>query len=125
MQFSQLECSMLYLLPLFLDYQANGHIMNRLGNRSPGAAPHGVYRCKGDDRWCAIAVTTETQWRNMCELIGNTLLSEEKKFGRLSARKENEDELDGYVEKWTENRSLKSDVSTAIGWYSRRSCRKC
>ncbi len=110
-QFSQLECSMLYLLPLFLDYQANGHIMNRMGNRSPGGAPHGVYRCKGVDRWCAIAVFTEAQWRNMCEIIGNPLLSEEKKFGSFSARKENEDELDGYVEKWTENRSPEEVMS--------------
>lgn len=105
MEFSQLECSLLYLLPLFLDYQANGHILNRMGNRSLDRAPHGVYRCKGADRWCAIAVSTESQWQSFCEITGNQSLCEDKRFGTLSERKKNEDALDGCVEKWTETKS--------------------
>ena len=41
---------------LIMEYLANGRAPQRLGNRSLHAAPHGCYRCAGDDRWCAIAV---------------------------------------------------------------------
>jgi benzylsuccinate CoA-transferase BbsF subunit len=101
MEFSQLECSVLYLLPLFLDYQVNGRILNRMGNRSSDAAPHGVYRCKGADRWCAIAISTESQWQSFREVIGNPVWSEEERFSTLAVRKENEDALDRFVEEWT------------------------
>jgi benzylsuccinate CoA-transferase BbsF subunit len=105
MEFSQLEASLLYLSPLILDYQANGHILNRMGNRSSCAAPHGVYRCKGADRWCAIAIFTERQWQSFCEVTGNLPWSREEKFSNLTLRKENEDELDRFVEEWTMNKT--------------------
>jgi benzylsuccinate CoA-transferase BbsF subunit len=100
-EFSQLEGSVLYLAPLLLDYQINGHILNRMGNRSSCAAPHGVYRCEGADRWCAIAIFTEKQWRSFREVIGNPIWAKEERFSTLTARKENEDALDRFVEEWT------------------------
>ena len=33
-------------------------------------APHGIYRCKGDDRWAAIAVRNDDDWTAMCEVMG-------------------------------------------------------
>ncbi|GIT42446.1 MAG: hypothetical protein Ct9H300mP11_03820 [Chloroflexota bacterium] len=48
--------------PALLDYQSNGRLPRRIGNRDPHAAPHGVYQCLGQDRWCAIAVKTDMQW---------------------------------------------------------------
>jgi benzylsuccinate CoA-transferase BbsF subunit len=105
MEFSQLECSVLYLSPLFLDYQVNGRIRNRMGNRSLCAAPHGVYRCQGVDRWCAIAIFTEKQWENFSKIIGNPGWTDEKRFSTLTARKENEDALDHFVEEWTMTRT--------------------
>jgi len=34
------------------------------GNSCDYAAPHGVYRCKGEDRWCAITVFTDAEWQH-------------------------------------------------------------
>jgi crotonobetainyl-CoA:carnitine CoA-transferase CaiB-like acyl-CoA transferase len=39
------------------------------GNRSSAFAPHGAYRCAGDDEWISIAVTSEAEWRRLCEAI--------------------------------------------------------
>jgi crotonobetainyl-CoA:carnitine CoA-transferase CaiB-like acyl-CoA transferase len=72
-----------------------------MGNRSSCAAPHGAYRCKGDDRWCAIAVFTEEEWANFCKVLGNPPWTMEPRFGEFQKRKENEDELDKLVEEWT------------------------
>ena len=46
------------------------------GNRAPerGIAPHNTYPCKGEDRWCVIAVSTENEWECFVEAIGNPKL---------------------------------------------------
>lgn len=98
---SQLEASLHFLTPAILDFIANNRTQTRNGNKSLCAAPHGVYRCKGDDRWCAIAVFTDSEWKAFCEVIGNPSWTIDAKFDTLSARKENEEELNRLVEEWT------------------------
>jgi crotonobetainyl-CoA:carnitine CoA-transferase CaiB-like acyl-CoA transferase len=39
------------------------------GNEHPTHVPHGVYRAAGDDRWLAIAVTNEAEWRVLCSAV--------------------------------------------------------
>ena len=103
-ELSQLECSVQFLAPPIMDYMINGRILERTGNRSAYAAPHGVYRCKGEgERWCAIAVSTEEEWRSFCNVIGNPEWTKEPRFATFIGRKGNEDELDAFVEGWTVN----------------------
>jgi benzylsuccinate CoA-transferase BbsF subunit len=40
-----------------------------LGNHSDRYAPHGVYRCAGDDDWISIAVTSAEEWRRLCAVV--------------------------------------------------------
>ena len=42
----------------------------RVGNRSPHAAPHGVFPCAGDDRWIAIAVHDDADWQRLVQAMG-------------------------------------------------------
>ena len=91
------------MAPPIMDYMINGRIMTRVGNRSTHAAPHGVYRCLGEDRWCAIAVSTDEEWRNFCRVIGNPGWTRDPRFATFMGRKENEDELNVLVEQWTMN----------------------
>lgn len=103
-ELSQLECSVQFLAPPIMDYMINGRILGRMGNRSPYAAPHGVYRCKGEgELWCAIAVYNDEEWHNFCNVIGNPGWTKEPRFATFLGRKENEDELDALVEEWTLN----------------------
>jgi crotonobetainyl-CoA:carnitine CoA-transferase CaiB-like acyl-CoA transferase len=53
-----------------IDYQRTGNLPERAGNDHPTHAPHGVYRCAGDDAWLAIAVTSDEQWRALCGAVG-------------------------------------------------------
>ena len=100
---SQYETTSHILAPLLLDYTANNRVTTRAGNQCPYAAPHAVYRCQGDDRWCAITVFDETQWAAFCRVLGSPVWTRDKKFASLQARKENEDELNRLVEQWTIN----------------------
>lgn len=105
---SQFENGMHFLAPLILDYLVNGRVATRQGNRCDRAAPHGAYRCRGDDRWCAIAAFTDQEWRDFCGAIGDPPWTRDSRFGTLLSRKLNEDELDRLVETWTIDRSAEA-----------------
>ncbi|MFC1991761.1 CaiB/BaiF CoA transferase family protein [Chloroflexota bacterium] len=98
---SALEAGIQFIGPLILDYAANKRVANREGNKYAYAAPHNAYRCIGEDRWCAIAVFTDEEWQSCCEVIGNPELTNDPRFATLSARKENEEELDRLINEWT------------------------
>jgi benzylsuccinate CoA-transferase BbsF subunit len=66
---SQVEASLHFLTPAILDWTVNGRVPGRTGNRDPDMHPHGVYRCEGDDRWVAIAVRDDADWRALCDQI--------------------------------------------------------
>jgi benzylsuccinate CoA-transferase BbsF subunit len=100
-ELSQFESCLCCMETTILDYTVNKRIRKPQGNRLPYAAPHGVYRCKGDDRWCAIAVFNEEQWASFAQVIGNPSWTTEARFATLVRRKENEDELDSLIQEWT------------------------
>jgi benzylsuccinate CoA-transferase BbsF subunit len=99
---SQLEAGVQFLAPAILGFSANGDLPVQVGNREESAAPHGCYRCAGEDRWCAIAVFSEKEWQGFCEVLGNPDWTKEERFSTLPGRKENEDELDRLVARWTQ-----------------------
>jgi crotonobetainyl-CoA:carnitine CoA-transferase CaiB-like acyl-CoA transferase len=66
---SQAEASIHFLAPALLDYQVNGRIARRTGNRDPVMAPHGVYPVRGEDRWIAIAAADDEQWTALCRVL--------------------------------------------------------
>jgi benzylsuccinate CoA-transferase BbsF subunit len=101
---SQFEASLQFIGPYLLECSANGSQQGRRGNSHPYAAPHGAYRCQGDDRWCTIAVMTDEQWRAFCRAIGNPVWTGESRFATVMERKKNEEELNGLVETWTSQR---------------------
>ena len=83
--------------PAVLDYTVNGRVMQRCGNDDPVFAPHGVYRAAGDDRWVAVAVTNDEQWRSLAVEMRRDDLA-----GLTTAeRREREAELDELVAGWT------------------------
>jgi crotonobetainyl-CoA:carnitine CoA-transferase CaiB-like acyl-CoA transferase len=73
------------------------------GNHSEfeGSTPYGCYPCKGEDRWCVIAVFHESEWRALCEVMGDPPWTRENRFATPSKRKENEMELNRFLEAWT------------------------
>jgi benzylsuccinate CoA-transferase BbsF subunit len=88
-----------------LDYMVNNRTQSRQGNRLSYAAPHGAFPCKGDDRWCVIAVFTENEWKACCDVLGNPSWTTESRFLTLKGRKENEDDLERLIAQWTKERT--------------------
>ena len=98
---SQLETAIYFILPAILEYVTNGREPLLMGNACPYAVPHGVYPCKGKDRWCTIAVFNDEQWSQLCKVIGKPEYIEDSRFKTLLKRKENEKEVDRFMAEWT------------------------
>jgi len=104
-EIAQYEAGIHFLSPLMMDWFVHGREPSRAGNRCAGVAPHGVYKCLGHERWCAIAVSTEEEWRRLCLAMEHPDLAEDPRFATMLARVENSEQLDLIVEEWTGARS--------------------
>lgn len=84
-----------------LDVTMNGRVRRRAGNTHPSMAPHGVYRCAGDDRWLALACEDDAQWRAICGVIGQRSLARDRRYADVVARRRRSGELDAIMTSWT------------------------
>ena len=104
---SAVEAGINLLGPVLLEVSANGRSTRGpafpTGNRleHPDAAPHGVYPCRGEDRWIAIAVFDEAEWKALVSVIGDGAWTSDPRFASQAARFANQDALDAHMAEWT------------------------
>ena len=100
---SQYEALSSLMETMVLELSANKSGPKRNGNRLPhgGGAPHGAYRCKGEDRWVAIAVFADEEWDAFASAIGNPAWTEDTRFSTVTARSAHADDLDSLLQSWT------------------------
>ncbi|MBI4233517.1 MAG: CoA transferase [Chloroflexi bacterium] len=112
---SQLEAACTFVGPGLLDWLVNRRPQQRTANHLAHipAAPHGVYRCRGDDRWCAISVFTQGQWQALCTVMGNPEWCQEERFGTPLERVKHQGELDRLLEGWASARTAE-EVAEAL-----------
>src|SRR5579872_5169902 len=70
-ELAQLESTVNLLGPSILRYSASGALPHRSGNRRAGSVPCGVFRCAGDDVWCAIEIEDDAGWQALTEVLGS------------------------------------------------------
>ncbi|MDD5093803.1 MAG: CoA transferase [Dehalococcoidia bacterium] len=95
------EATISALPEAMMDVVMNRRSQKPRGNRDDIMAPHGCYRCRGEDRWVAIAVSSEEEWTAFCSAIGNPSWSSQERFSDMFSRWQNQDELDRLTEAWT------------------------
>ena len=94
---SQVEAAVWSLTSWFDHLAATGEVVGRDGNRHPEAVPHGVFPCRGDDRWVALAVRDDDGWRRLVEVAGL-----DPALGpTLADRRAHVDAVEGAVAAWT------------------------
>lgn len=98
---AQVETSANFMGQPIADFSMNGRNWGRMGNRQPNMAPHGIYRCNGEDSWVAIAVTNDDEWQRFCEVASKPSWATDERFRKAADRYEHQDELDQLVESWT------------------------
>jgi len=90
---SQLESTINAIGPAIVAAAA-GEPVSRVGNRDDVAAPHGVYRCAGDDEWCAIAVFTDDQWAACRAALPHPGWADHPEFDAVDGRRRGRELLD-------------------------------
>jgi crotonobetainyl-CoA:carnitine CoA-transferase CaiB-like acyl-CoA transferase len=102
---AQFESTVALMIPALLDLEVNHHDGGRIGNREPAASPYNVYRCSGDDQWCAICVSSDEEWTSFIKAIGNPPWAVRSEFKTVVKRCANNEELDRLVTEWTSRHS--------------------
>lgn len=98
---SQYESGIQFMTPIFLDAQLNGRAHHPQGNRDPRGVPHGVYPCKGQDQWCAIAIFTDEEWQAFCRAAERPEWESDSRFTTQASRKAHQEELDKVIAVWS------------------------
>ena len=90
---SMQEANLAFVGDAALEYLRTGRQRERMGNRHPAMAPHGIFPCAGKERWVAIACEDDAQWHGLVGVLG----LETAGFEGLEQRKAREGELEQMI----------------------------
>ncbi len=86
-----------------MDFLMNGREQGPMGNRDASMAPHGVFPAAGDDKWVAIAIASDEEFAQLCEVLGVSTMASDPKFAQMSARLSNLNKLEREIAARTRN----------------------
>lgn len=90
---------------------AYGTDQHRSGNRSPHAAPQGIYRCVGNEDWLALSIETDTQWKSLKAVLGSPTWAEDPSLDDADGRASVHDLIDTHLSEWARGSDLESLVA--------------
>jgi crotonobetainyl-CoA:carnitine CoA-transferase CaiB-like acyl-CoA transferase len=93
-----------------VEWSAYGNLLERDGNRSPGAAPQGVYACRGDEQWLALSIATDEQWRQLRSALGDPAWTQDHRLSGHDGRRLAQDDIDKELSAWAAERELAGAV---------------
>ncbi len=86
---------------IIMDYTMNSRSQTKMGNRDSSMAPHGCYRCLGENQWVSIAVGSDDEWKVFCHAVGHPEWLEWEMFVDSLSRWKNQSALNLLIEQWT------------------------
>ena len=95
-----------------MEYSLTGREQPRTGNRNGRKAPHNVFRCLGEEKWVAVSVETDAQFRALAQAAGNPGWAGDARFATPSARLEHQDALETLLQQWTAGQDVAEVVAT-------------
>jgi crotonobetainyl-CoA:carnitine CoA-transferase CaiB-like acyl-CoA transferase len=98
---AQLETTIAMIGPEMMYQFARGQPPPKLGNASHEYVPQDSYPCKGEDRWCAISITREEEWRALCNVIDRPSWAREARFADAEKRRQQIEIIDAEIRAWT------------------------
>jgi crotonobetainyl-CoA:carnitine CoA-transferase CaiB-like acyl-CoA transferase len=111
-----LECTMVEgalnaAAEMAIEWSAYGVELERAGNRGPEGAPQNIYACRGDERWLALAVTSDEQWRALCDELGRPDWALDAELATAAGRRAKHELLDEKLGAWAAGQDV--DEATA------------
>jgi crotonobetainyl-CoA:carnitine CoA-transferase CaiB-like acyl-CoA transferase len=91
-----------------VEWSAYGNLMEREGNRSPLAAPQGLYPCAGGqpgmEKWLAVSIASDAQWRSLRAALGDPAWAADPALDDRAGRRRAHDRIDERLREWTRSR---------------------
>jgi crotonobetainyl-CoA:carnitine CoA-transferase CaiB-like acyl-CoA transferase len=109
--FSMIE-AMLWAMPEALLAAQWGDPPTPRGNASADHAPHGAYRCAGEDEWISLAVGDAGSWREFCALVPGLAGMEDLNLAR---RRAGSKDIDAALSAWAAARSAEDAARVLTG----------
>ncbi|NMJ41443.1 CoA transferase [Roseomonas sp. JC162] len=81
-------------------FQTTGYVRQRMGPGTVNVVPHSHYPTK-DDRWIAIACTSDKIFSRLAEAMGVPEWADDGKWGTIRQRDADRAQVDEYVGNWT------------------------
>ena len=75
-------------------------VQARQGNRHEAMAPHGVFKCEGENNWVAIAVRDDDEWLRLCTVLEIAALAADNSLQTLQGRLANQDRIEAELSAW-------------------------
>jgi len=97
-----------------VEYGDTGFRMQREGNRIFNAAPQGLYPCRGQEKWLALTVDTDEQWRALRHVLGDPQWMQSEDFNDLAGRRASHDRLDEGIAAWAAEQDLEDAVQVLV-----------
>jgi crotonobetainyl-CoA:carnitine CoA-transferase CaiB-like acyl-CoA transferase len=88
-EISQSEAVLHHIAFDVLDYAFNGREHGQRGNDHPAFAPYGVFPCAGEDRWIAIACTSDAAFAALMRHLDAPGIADDERFATTIARLRN------------------------------------
>lgn len=101
---SQAETIITVLTTEYLHESLQPGAVKPRGNHGESDAPDNVFRCAGDDDWCAVSIASDAQWRNLCHAIDRTDLLDDPQLAAASGRLQQRERIEAAVSAWTAQR---------------------
>lgn len=78
----------------------DGVLLERRGNRDADAAPQGVFPTAESERWVALTVADDAQWRALTEVAGRPDWAADARLATAAGRRARSDELEAELAAW-------------------------
>ena len=104
------EAALAISAELVVEWTAYGHALEREGNRSPWAAPQGLYATDRPEQWLAVSVVGDEQWRALVEVLGSPPWASDPALADHAGRRAHHDRLDERLAEW----AAQVDVDDAV-----------
>ncbi len=120
----QVECTMVEgalnaAAEQLIEFSAYGRLLEREGNRSPAAAPQGLYASAGSEpgleRWLALSVATDAQWHALVDWLGRPAWALKPEFETHAGRRAARDVIDEELRNLVAGRDREELVGGLIG----------
>jgi crotonobetainyl-CoA:carnitine CoA-transferase CaiB-like acyl-CoA transferase len=111
---TMLEAALNVCAQPIVEHSAYGRLMERLGNRSPYAAPQGVYQVPGFDNWLALSIETDEQWSALRTVLGEPGWAAAPELATFDGRMAAHDDIDAHLRAWADSLGDGAGLDAAV-----------